>query len=128
MINVSELLVDPDFIQSLTGTRNTYQIATTGDEAGEPMVTATPLSFTGAAMPLKDQKDIILLPEGLRNLDGVVIYTNFELKATSGDGGEVTAQPAIVDEVNHHGQAFTLIVVQNWSEYGYYKAIGVVKP
>lgn len=128
MINVSELLTDPDFIQAATGTRNTYQIATTGDEAGEAMVTPTQLSFTGALMPLKDQKDVMLLPEGLRNLGGLVIYTNFELKATSGDVGASGPADAVQDVIDWHGDKYALVVCQNWSDYGYYKAIGVIQP
>jgi hypothetical protein len=128
LVNVSELLTDPDFVQALTGTRETIQIATTGDAAGEAIVTATPLSFSGVAMPLRSAKDLELLPEGLRNLDAVIIYTNYQLFDTNGDDGTATPGPAIVDTIQYHGKAYKVYVCEAWSEYGYYKAIAVGQP
>lgn len=123
MINVAELMIDPDFMQTLQGERTSLQIATQGDVAGEVVPVATPLTVLASAQPTSKPDELALLPEGYRNESTIKMYTATELFAS--DGNETAPVPATVDVVFYLGKRYRVMYVKLYGDYGFWFSLAV---
>lgn len=116
-INVSELLLDTDFINSLvlihrTSTVNTY---------GENVISETEQSTVGSVQPISG-KDLERVPESLRMHD----VRSFWIKAEIVSGEYGGAYP---DIIVFNGKRFEIKQVESWANWGagWYKGFCVVE-
>lgn len=121
MIDVCELIDDPDFCQDFTVIRST------GSWVNGDFVVTTPstLTMTGVIEPM-NTRDMQQLPEGDRITGALNVYTTEPLYTTrlnqsTGNSGGLS------DEVVWGGENYKIIQVQNFSDYGYFKAAAVRK-
>lgn len=105
--DVTELLVDPDLgAQSFTVRRRT------GEWQGGRMkvVSDETLSAIGIIQP-PSSEELQYFPEGERRKGMVAIYTQTILHLTEGED--------IADDVTWQGEAYKIIRVDRWDDYGY---------
>jgi len=124
MLNIAELLSDPDFVQSVVVNRRVNQLVTTGDAAGEIGIQTFLLSVNMCVQPVKDPDDLNVLPEGQRSSKMMKFYSLVALHCDDGDLPSGSTD-AIFDVVQWNGEKYKLLHVRNWADYGYYEAIGV---
>lgn len=115
MINVAEMIVDPDFAQSYNVVR------TVGSWVkGRFVQTEQVLSFVGPIIAA-NQKEINMLPEGDRVAGLMVFYTTadnpFKISRTDNEEG-------LSDQPIWRGDRYKLLSVFSYDDYGYQKAIG----
>jgi hypothetical protein len=120
MLNVSRVINSPQFQQAFTVIRNHG----TFDQGRWDSVTEE-LNFSGIITPLST-KDINQLPEGDAIKGGISVYSTepiytTRLTSTSGSAGGVS------DEITWQGEQWRVMSVQQFSDYGYYKATAVRK-
>lgn len=119
LIDISELLVDPDFATHFKILR------TTGVWKGGRFILDSPeeLSFYGPVQP-PSVKEMEILPEGER-LQGIMcfwvkgkdVFLTRDLTADSKAG--------ISDQFLWRGNHYKIIQIMPWSDYGWVKAFGV---
>lgn len=120
MINISELIQDPDFQQNFNVQR------TIGDwVTGRFITTPTLIPFSGVIEPL-NTRDMQQVPEGDTITGAINVYTNAPIYTTkllleSGADG------MLADEMIWQGERYKILTVQNYSDWGYYKATAVRK-
>ncbi|HBC94293.1 MAG TPA: hypothetical protein DCZ10_15700 [Pelotomaculum sp.] len=115
MINVAEILYDPDLNQDFTVYRKTGTWT-----AGRYSETETPLSFTGVILPA-NAKEINQFPEGDRVTGMMKFFSEREIYVTrSNDEGKGTS-----DQILWSGHRYRIINVKPYKDYGYYRAFGV---
>lgn len=118
LLDVSEVLIDPDFMDLITGTRYAQTVASTGMAAN----TTTALTFYGVVT--SDSGDILeRIATGERVKGNIVIHTVFRLR--DGSGANQTADTVIWD-----GSTYTVSKVNNYSHFGrgFVSAICDLKP
>lgn len=117
MIDVSELISDPDFSSMRTFRRD----AVSGefvDGIWEPAPTET-FDEMASVQPLTGA-DYRLLPEGMRNTEAVNIYCSTHLKGTENKrNGDML--------VGYKGSDWQVLTSQYFEEYGYNHAIATKK-
>lgn len=122
MIDVSELIVDPDFAMVFPITRVGGHFVESGLEAGEWIVeSGEPFDVTGIIHPNATPDDLLVLPEGLRTLRAILVFTLVPLRF--GDGKE--AADVETDYVSYQGKSWKIAHVTDWSEHGYYFGIAI---
>lgn len=111
MIDVSELMYDPDF-------STTFQLIRKKGEwvDGRWVEMEKTSSVVGIVMGV-NKKDLELMPEGDRLNEMRAFYCEKELQVT---GDETTS-----DICEYKGKRYRLIYGFDYSDFGYYKAIGV---
>lgn len=124
MLNIAELLTDPDFVQNVTINRRVNQLVTTGDAAGEVTIDTFLLTVPMCVQPIKDADDLLVLPEGQRSNKMMKFYSLQPMYCDDGDLPAGSAD-ARFDVVQWGTEKYKLLHVRNWSDYGYYEAIGV---
>jgi hypothetical protein len=115
MINIAELINDPDFVQNYT----VYRKDATWSE-GETTQTETKLKFTGVVVAA-NTRDVNMLPEGDRIAGLMVFYT------TTDKPFYPTRSTGTSDEILWRGDRYKLMQVYPYDDYGYVKAIGTRK-
>lgn len=122
MIDVSEVILDPDFKPgSVTVTRRMGEWNTGRFETVDSVFT-----LNGATVNPMKTEDIVKLPNG-DTITGAILIHSFQpvyttkLTLQSGEDGNLS------DEITWKGKKWDVISVEDYSEYGYYKAIGVRK-
>lgn len=126
MINVAEIVNDPDFAQSF------YLIRSTGSFAlGGFQTTPTTIPMYGVIEVAKE-KELATLPEGDRISGAMAFYTsdpiymtNVDANPSYGAGNFGVTAKRISDVVLWHNQQFRVVKDSVWSDFGYYKTIGV---
>ena len=118
MINISELITDPDFNQNFNVIRTTGTYVT-----GRFTTTTTTIAFTGVIDPL-NTKDMLQLPEGDTIKGAINVYTLAALNTTQATTAGAGTLP---DEVVWMGENYKVLNVKNYADYGYYKATAVRK-
>lgn len=113
MINVSELITDPDFAQTYSIFRKSGQFT-----AGRWVQTETELTFTGPIQPATE-KEIIQVPEGDRISEILVFYSTQEIYTTNNTGTS--------DEIEWSGNRYKVEKVERYGDNGYYKALAIFK-
>lgn len=117
MIDVSELMTDPDFARAFQVRRMTGSYA----NEGEWSETATTLNKTGVIQPATSEDAINFLPEGERQKNLIRIWCAEEIRMGDGDG-------KCSDEVIVDGQYYRVAFSKPWGANGYWFAIAVGFP
>lgn len=121
MIDMSSIIYDPAFAQSIKVYRKT------GDWAanGEFVTTETLITMIGV-ISIANAKQIEFVPEGDRIGGEIAIHTTQILyNSRSADETETPIKEAgLSDEIEWHGDRYKIYQVNEYSDYGYYFAIG----
>jgi len=117
VINVADLIEDPDFAQEYTVYRNTVT-----SSGGRDTVVETTLDFYGVVIAANTQ-DIQAIPEADRVSGMMIFYSTADnplylTRNTSGSAGTS-------DQILWNGERYKLISVNLFSDWGYYKSVGV---
>jgi len=118
LLDVSEVLLDPDFMDSMTCTRYTQTVSSTGMASN----TSTTSTFYGVVT--SDSGDILdRIATGERVKGSIVIHTTFRLR--DGSGASQTA-----DMITWKGSTYTVSNVNDYSHFGrgFVSAICDLKP
>ncbi|GED34030.1 hypothetical protein P9G84_22375 [Brevibacillus centrosporus] len=110
MIDVSEVITDPDFAQA-------YVVHRRSDSwtAGRTLSSEAPIKMVGV-ITVADAKTLNQLPEGDRVTGLMCFYATKELFTTSDQGTS--------DQIEWRGERYRVKQVFPYGDYGYYKAIG----
>lgn len=119
MIDVSEILSSPELTQTFTVYR---KIATWNQ--GTLVQTEEVLSFEGI-INNATQKEIFQIPEGDRIGGMMVFYSSSEIFTTRAWGSQGTDEYGTSDELEWQGDRYRVKKIDNWRDYGYYKAYAV---
>lgn len=104
-LDVSDVLLDPDFFDTLVCTRNTQTV----DDGG--IATNSPVDTPFIGVVTSDSGDILeRLAEGSRAKGSILVHTKFRLTESS-DGLDA-------DIVTWDGNRYTVANVNNYSRYG----------
>ncbi|EKQ56271.1 MULTISPECIES: hypothetical protein [unclassified Clostridium] len=120
MIDVSSVILDPSFAQTFT----VYRIS--GDWVGARFVNNEPevINMVGT-ISIANAKQIEFIPEGDRIGGEIAIHTTEPLYCSrniNDDSGD--EESYIADELEWHGERYKVYQVNEYSDYGYYFAIG----
>lgn len=112
--DMSELLADPDFVTSFTlKETGGYRVAGKWTET----IVETPKE--GVIQPMS-AGDTRFLQEGDKTKSGIKVYCAFEVSASS------ELPPKLGDMIDWHNKTYRIAKApDDWSEYGYWKAIAV---
>lgn len=110
MLNIAELIHDPDFAQPFTVYRKTGQWA-----EGEYNQTEQQISFHGVVVAA-NTKDLLQVPEGDRVKGIMAFYATEPLLVTNEVGTS--------DQVVWRSERYRLFQTWPYADYGYYKALG----
>ena len=110
MINVAEIMRDPDFAQAFQIERADGAFA----NEGEWSQTATTLDMVGIIHPAKREDQLAILPEGTRLGNVIVVYSDQELRIDN-------AQSERSDVVLWHGNPYRVIAAKHWADHGYWQ-------
>jgi hypothetical protein len=126
MINIAELMEDPDFAQNYTVYRQTGKFIrgnfVIGHEVNGVWVPGEfPVNFYGPVIPAST-KDLEQVPEGDRVTGMMVFYTSavnpfFISHNKTGDQGSS-------DQAVWHGERYLILQQLDFSDFGYQKVIG----
>ncbi len=119
MLDMSDVITDWDIAIPIAVTRVTTAIAINGPGAGELATSEAPCCLTGIIQPMS-AKDLMLLPEGVRSDQVIVIHSAEAMY--SDDGGQGVQRN---DLINYRDTRYKVYSVLNQSEYGFYKAIAI---
>jgi hypothetical protein len=114
MINVGELLTDPDFAQAFTIKRSSGAfglggfLATTSNVRGAGVITVA------------TEEDLMQVPEGDRVTGSMMFYSRKPIYAT-----RAGSAAGLSDLIAWRGQTYRIAKVFPYQDYGFYKAIGV---
>jgi hypothetical protein len=114
MINVSELVVDPEFSQAFTIVRSTGQFSLGGWQNE-----STTIPALGVIVPAGSQ-DLDQVPEGDRVTGAMAIYTQTPLYRT-----HATPTPGLSDLIVWRGEEYRIAHVFPYQDFGFYKAVAV---
>ncbi|MGG3012294.1 hypothetical protein ABEO98_22770 [Brevibacillus parabrevis] len=109
MINVSEVITDPDFAQSYLVHRRTNEWV-----AGRPSETETSINMLGV-ITVADAKTLEQLPEGDRVTGMMSFYATVPIYETSEQGTS--------DQIEWRGELYRVKKVFPYGDYGYWKAV-----
>ncbi len=105
MLDVSCVLDDPDFNQSISVTRTLKGV----DGQGEVTQTSTLQDIIAVVAPIT-ANELVRLPDAERLTGGCTVYSRFQFFTGQGD---YTA-----DEVTANGSKFVVISVDDWAAFG----------
>lgn len=111
MINVADLLRDPDFAQTFQVVRFGGSFANEGEYTQAP---AAPVSMVGVIQPAKQQDVVQFMPEGERLGNLIVVYCSQELKASDAKSQES-------DIIIWHGSRYRVAQARQWLDHGYWQ-------
>lgn len=114
MIDVSDILLDPDFAQPFTVTRSQGVFARGGWQSSTTSLTLRGVANTASG------NDLQQLPEGDRVTGSMAFYTTAPIYAT-----RAGASAGLSDLITYNGDVYRLAKVWNRNQNGFYKAIGV---
>lgn len=110
MIDMSELLYDQDFCEEFKILRSSGQYVNHRWQPSTEVINVTGIATT------VNSKDFDMLPEGERVSGLRTFYSMQELRGSSGE--------ATADICEYHGQQYRLFQIFDYSNNGFYKAIG----
>lgn len=119
LINVGELIDDPDFAQAFTITRRSGTW-----ENGRFIPVETTIQASGVISP-QDTSELDLAPDGSMIRGRIKVWTHTQLYITIQDAPN--GDSYISDEVNWNGNQYLVILDNNYSDYGYYSYICQLK-
>lgn len=120
MINVSELIGDPDFTQpnGVTVIRRPCTVVN-----HRPSVTETQIKVTGVITIAKD-RDLQMLPEADRTEEAINVFT-YKPLFTTGREDEEAVQNYLSDVVVWQGNRYKVMNCMDDAQYGFCKSIAV---
>lgn len=110
MINIAEIIHDPDFCQPYTLYRKTTVFV-----GGRPKTSEKAIPRSGVIVAA-NTKDLLQVPEGDRSKGIMAVYDTEPLLVTNETGTS--------DEFLWQGERYRLFQVWPYKDYGYYKALG----
>lgn len=116
LIKVERIVNDPRFTQSFKVFRKSGEWI-----KGRFIQSETEITFSGVITPAKP-KQIEMIPEGDRVGGEISIHTTTKLYTTHSLEGE---NEGTSDEIEWQGERYKLYQVNDYSQYGYYSAIGM---
>ncbi len=120
MIDLSEILYDPDLSQQFTVHRRQNGRWVDANWVEDEVI----LTFTGVVVPA-NSKEIMQLPEGDRSTAVMVFYSDQEMYVTrSADPGEGFGQ-GTSDQVEWRQDRYRVVKTNQFGDYGYYAAYAV---
>ena len=114
MINVGELLTDPDFAQAFTIKRSSGAFGLGGFLAAISNVRG------GGVITVATEEDLMQVPEGDRVTGAMMFYSQKPIYAT-----RAGATAGLSDLIVWRGQTYRIAKVFPYQDYGFFKAIGV---
>lgn len=120
LVDVSELMSDPDFMRAVTLRRPAVHLA----NEGEAVATyEDDVPFTASVQPATAE-EVASLPEGERGGGRIVkLYTSTALRPDMSDGKTSIADVVVVPDPD--GGEFRVVGIEPWSAHGYWKALAV---
>lgn len=115
MINVGEIINDPDLCQSFTVSRSSGQFGAGGWMENAP----TSLTLLGVITP-STADELQQVPEGDRVTGAMTFYSTVILFETHDD-----SQSGTSDILTWRGQKYRIVRVFPYEDYGYNKAVAV---
>ena len=123
MIDVRELMIDPDFAS------NYIVVRTTGKWDKGRFVPGTPqeLRFYGPVQPAND-KDMQQVPEGdrTRNIMKFMCKPPKAIYVSEVRPPETAGEVTVSDQIKYNGYVYKIISVKNWDPNGFVRAYGHV--
>jgi hypothetical protein len=116
-MDVADALDDEELAQDFTIVRTTGHFGE-GGWIGDAPVNIPASGIVGSL----SGKDIMALPEGDRVKGNAVFHSRTEMKIAGQDNG---GNKWISDKILWHGDLYKLATVADYSDYGYYRAIGL---
>ena len=113
MINVEELILDPDFGQTYTVTRSVGTFGPGGFQNRQ-----TQFRIFGVIEPIT-AKDLEQVPEGDRVIGLMTFYSTVPLYITSVENSGLS------DQITWSNEQWRIQQVLEWADFGYWKAFGV---
>lgn len=110
MIDVSEIIQDPDFAQTYSVQRDSGKLVN-----GRWVPNTTNFDITGV-VTVANSQDVQQLPEGDRVVGIMAFHSTQLLQITNPEG--------ISDIITWRGEQYKLLQVYPYGDYGYYKALG----
>lgn len=110
MINVAEIMRDPDLAQAFQIERADGAFANEGEWAQ----TVTTIGMLGIVQPAKREDVLELFPEGNRLGNVIVIYCDQELRIDNAD----TLRS---DVVVWHGNPYRVTAAKHWADHGFWQ-------
>ncbi len=114
MIDLSEVVADPDLAEPFTIFRTTGYFDRGGWTAGPPVQ----IPARGVVTPASD-RELDMVPEGDRIKGSMTFHTHEELHLTSVSEGSVS------DKILWQGDYYRLVFIAPWTSFGFNKAVGV---
>ncbi len=109
-IDVSDVLLDPDFTDTITVTTTTRVVGTNGRATD---TVASPFSFVAVVIPTSQR--LILQSDGALRDGAIEIYTTYALSGGVKTSDTVSRQP---DVVTWHGREYVVASVEDFSAFG----------
>lgn len=121
MINVARAVNDPRFSQSFKVFRKSGEW-----EKGRFIESETEISMIGVITPSKP-KEIEMIPEGDRVGGEITIHVTRKLYTTHSiqDEESENETEGTSDQIEWQGERYKIYSVNDYSQYGYYQAIGM---
>ena len=116
MLNVSEVILSPEFLTTIRVERKEGAWENGRYNTKDPIE----IDMQGNLQPA-GESDMVVTPEGAQIRGDIVAYTLQPLNLTQVQPGSNTA--GVSDTVIFNGYRYQVIKVEDWSLYGYYKAI-----
>jgi hypothetical protein len=113
MIDVSEVVNDPDLAQEFTILRSSGSYLN-----GVFQSSTTPIQGFGV-VTVATAREIEMVPEGDRVTGMMSFHSNQPILGTRANGGATGASDILL----WHGEKYRVLAIWNWSDYGYYDAI-----
>jgi hypothetical protein len=111
MINVAELLRDPDFAQSFQVIRFSGAFANEGEYTQTP---SAPIGMVGVIQPAKQTDIVQFLQEGERLGNLIVVYSPQEIRTSD-------AKTQESDIIVWHGTQYRVVQAKPWLDHGYWE-------
>ena len=111
MINVAELLTDPDFSQTFQLIRFDGVFANEGEYT---QTQSPPINIVGVIQPAKQTDVVQFMPEGERLGNLIVVYCSQEIKASDAKSQES-------DIVVWRGNQYRVVQAKPWLDHGYWQ-------
>ena len=112
-IDLSDVIVDPDFCQTFTVFRSTGEFVKGGYQE-----TVTEIPMTGIVTH-HDTMELNMTPEGDRIRGMMDFYSIEPLYVTHVSGEQGTS-----DKIQWQGEQYKLVKIHQYNDYGYVKAVG----
>lgn len=114
MINIAEVIENPDFTQAITIQRSSGSFELGGWQNALTSV------FVSAVVTVATAQDLSQVPQGDRVTGAMTFYSTEQIFQTHADGS-----PGTSDTIWWRGQQYRVAQVWPYADYGYWKALGL---